>query len=231
MALYPDFQITSEDNCQNYKSNQNILSRPNKMDIIFSFTNFISITKRLKCPYNAVQYNTRMHTSLQWPNRGRTLIKVYTQKKTSHTSPPRASYGEFVYCEDLGENWPYYIPHCTCFPSHPHYFTRISVQQCHSQAVVFYTSCLPISLTHWTLGNMAIIWKTNFQTYTKGKPLQYCPWNCPQMNVTRPYWWLVNIGSGNPYPLPYSTFFNPMLHGSGRGNWHHIQPIIHHLTG
>ena len=33
-----------------------------------------------------------------------------------------------------------------------------------------------------------------------------------------------------PYPLPYSTFFNPMLHGSGRGNWHHIQPIIHHLT-
>ena len=34
-----------------------------------------------------------------------------------------------------------------------------------------------------------------------------------------------------PYPLPYSTFFNPMLHGSGRGNWHHIQPIIHHLTG
>ena len=33
-----------------------------------------------------------------------------------------------------------------------------------------------------------------------------------------------------PYPLPYSTFFNPMLHGFGRGTWNHLQPIIHHLT-
>ena len=27
--------------------------------------------------------------------------------------------------------------------------------------------------------------------------LRYLLWNRPQMNSTRPYWWLVNIGSGN----------------------------------
>ena len=40
-------------------------------------------------------------------------------------------------------------------------------------------------------------------------------WNCPQMNGTRPYWWWVNIGSGNglvlsgtkPLPDPMLTQF------------------------
>ena len=26
---------------------------------------------------------------------------------------------------------------------------------------------------------------------------QYFLWNCPQVNATQPYWWLVSIGSGN----------------------------------
>ena len=27
----------------------------------------------------------------------------------------------------------------------------------------------------------------------------YLLWNCPQMNVAGPYWWQVNIGSGNAF--------------------------------
>ena len=46
--------------------------------------------------------------------------------------------------------------------------------------------------------------------------LRYLLWNCPQKNVTRPYWWYVNIGSGNglvppgnkPLPEPILTQFS-----------------------
>ena len=36
----------------------------------------------------------------------------------------------------------------------------------------------------------------NFQTHIK-KYHEHFLWECPQVNVTRPHWWLVNIGSGN----------------------------------
>ena len=52
--------------------------------------------------------------------------------------------------------------------------------------------------------------------------LRYLLWNCPQMNATRPYWWYVNIGSGNGLvppgnkPLPES-----MLTQIYDAKWHH----------
>ena len=52
--------------------------------------------------------------------------------------------------------------------------------------------------------------------------LRYLWWNCPQMNVTRPYWWWVNIGSGNGLvpsgnkPLP-----EPMLTQIYVAKWRH----------
>ena len=53
----------------------------------------------------------------------------------------------------------------------------------------------------------------NFQANSCDWWLRYLLWNCPQTNVTEPYWWLVNIGSGNglvqsgnkPLPEPMLT--------------------------
>ena len=40
-------------------------------------------------------------------------------------------------------------------------------------------------------------WISDFQANFSDWWLRYLLWNWPQMNVTGPYWWLVNIGSGN----------------------------------
>ena len=48
-------------------------------------------------------------------------------------------------------------------------------------------------LTHWPLGDLNVIFKLIFSGWQLGNFLR----NCPQMNVTGPYWWQVNIGSGN----------------------------------
>ena len=36
-----------------------------------------------------------------------------------------------------------------------------------------------------------------FKLYIKNRYLEHFLWNCPQVNATRPHWWLVNIGSVN----------------------------------
>ena len=35
------------------------------------------------------------------------------------------------------------------------------------------------------------------QIHIKYRYLDHFLWNCPQVNAIRPYWWLVNFGSGN----------------------------------
>ena len=57
-------------------------------------------------------------------------------------------------------------------------------------------------LTHCPLGDANIIWYYNFQTHIKERYLEYSLWNCLQVNATRPYWWLVNISSGNGLVSP-----------------------------
>ena len=56
----------------------------------------------------------------------------------------------------------------------------------------FFSSNLPEDFSGWWLG--------------------YLLWNCPQMNVTtRPYWWQVNIGSGNGWQC-LSKSMPPICH-------------------
>ena len=46
----------------------------------------------------------------------------------------------------------------------------------------------------------------------KNKHLEYFIWNCLQVNVTGPPWWLVNIGSDNGLvPSGIKPLFQPML--------------------
>ena len=65
------------------------------------------------------------------------------------------------------------------------------------------------ALTHWPMGDFNLIFG-NFQANFSEWWLRYLLWNCPQMNVARPYWWEVNIGSDNGLvpsgnkPLPES---------------------------
>ena len=78
-------------------------------------------------------------------------------------------------------------------------------------------------LTHCPLEDM-IIWSgiSNFQTNIKGRYLGHFLWNCPQVKATRPFWWLINIGSGNGLmpsgnkPLP-----EPMLSLMSATIWRH----------
>ena len=65
--------------------------------------------------------------------------------------------------------------------------------------------------THWPLGNLIEFNINNFQDDFSDWWLRYLIWNWPQMNATKPHWWLVNIGSGNGLmssgnkPLPEPT--------------------------
>ena len=56
-----------------------------------------------------------------------------------------------------------------------------------------------VLLTHCPLGdsNEWLHKYCNFQTKLSEWWLRYISWNCHQMNVIGPCWWLVNIGSGN----------------------------------
>ena len=40
-------------------------------------------------------------------------------------------------------------------------------------------------------------WITTFQTHIKDGYLEHFLWNCPEVNGTRPCWWLTKIGSDN----------------------------------
>ena len=48
----------------------------------------------VECRYNAMQYNTIIHTSLQWPRQN--LNPGLHSQKTLHTSPSWASYGVYI---------------------------------------------------------------------------------------------------------------------------------------
>ena len=37
---------------------------------------------------------------------------------------------------------------------------------------------------------------SNNQTHINDRYFEHFQWHCPQVNSTRPHWWLVNIGSG-----------------------------------
>ena len=51
--------------------------------------------------------------------------------------------------------------------------------------------------THWPPGMWLWSWINNFYTDSKDRDLDHFLWNGPQVNVRKPHWWLVNIGSGN----------------------------------
>ena len=53
-------------------------------------------------------------------------------------------------------------------------------------------------LTHWPQRDATVIWNLQFQTPIKDRYLEHFLWYCPQVNATRPHWWVVNTGSGMP---------------------------------
>ena len=54
-----------------------------------------------------------------------------------------------------------------------------------------------LSLTHWSMGDMVINFIIyDLQTHIKDRYLEHFLWNYPDINVTRPHWWVVAIGSG-----------------------------------
>ena len=67
-------------------------------------------------------------------------------------------------------------------------------------------------LIHWTLRDVIEIWDFQVNLFSDWW-LRYLQWNCPHMNANWPYWWYVNIGSGNglllsgrkPLPGPLLT--------------------------
>ena len=76
------------------------------------------------------------------------------------------------------------------------------------------------ALTHWPLGDLNEIW--NFQANFNDWWLRYLLQNCPQMNVTGPYWWQVIIGSGNGLvPTGNKPLPEPMLTQIFVAIWHH----------
>ena len=73
-------------------------------------------------------------------------------------------------------------------------------------------------MTHTCVSKLCHRWKfciNNFQAYFSGWLRRCRLWNCPQMNITEPFWWSVSIGSGNglvpsgnkPLPEPMLTQF------------------------
>ena len=84
--------------------------------------------------------------------------------------------------------------------------------------ILYYIVLMLVFLVYW-VNSLAPsrFWLTfrwsDFQTNFNDWWLSYLPWNYPQMNVTGPFWWLVNIGSGNglvlsgnkPLPEPMLT--------------------------
>ena len=53
-----------------------------------------------------------------------------------------------------------------------------------------------IYLTHWPLGDAAVILKCNFHIHITDRCREYILGNS-HVNVTWPHWWLINTGSGN----------------------------------
>ena len=61
-------------------------------------------------------------------------------------------------------------------------------------------------------GKRTLIKSSNFQTHFSDWTLEYLLWNCPQINVTGPYWWYANNGSGNCLvPFGIKSLPEPML--------------------
>ena len=91
-------------------------------------------------------------------------------------------------------------------------------------------------LTHWPLGDVAVIlinfndnfynWLSNFQTDVKHTHFERFLRNRPQVTATRPYWWLVNIISGNGFvPSGNKPSHEPMLIKFKVYIWHHQGPM------
>ena len=72
--------------------------------------------------------------------------------------------------------------------------------------------------SHWLIDT----WEIRLWSSIRNRYLGYFLWYCPQVNAARPYWWLVNIGSGNGMvpsgskPLP-----EPMLTRIYVNTWRH----------
>ena len=75
-----------------------------------------------------------------------------------------------------------------------------------------------LCLTHWPLGDLNEIFKLILVIVDWGILL----WICSQMNVTGPYWWWVNIGSGNGLvPSANKPLPEPMLTRISVAIWRH----------
>ena len=63
---------------------------------------------------------------------------------------------------------------------------------------------------------------SNFRSNFSDWHLRYLLWNCPQIILTGPYWWKVNIGSGNGLVLPGNKpLHEPMLPQFCVATWSH----------
>ena len=51
--------------------------------------------------------------------------------------------------------------------------------------------------TPYVFHNNFLVSGSNFQSYIRDRYHEHFLWNCSQVNATRSYWWLINIGSGN----------------------------------
>ena len=62
----------------------------------------------------------------------------------------------------------------------------------------------------------ALVNGNNFETHINDRYPRHFPWNYPQVNVTRPRWLSIKIGSGNGFVLVIWDF------ESGRSLWRHF---------
>ena len=93
---------------------------------------------------------------------------------------------------------------------HPCLFIQVEIKN-----IVFIHS-LQVNMCFISLADNSLApgrFQFNFQANFSEWWLRYLLRNCPQMNATKPYWWSVNIGSGNglvpsgnkPLPEPMLT--------------------------
>ena len=79
-------------------------------------------------------------------------------------------------------------------------------------------------LTNWPLRDADVNSISNFQTHIKDRYHEHFLLNCPQVNVTIPHCWLVNIGSSNSFvssgnkPLPERMLTDLCCHMMSRGH-------------
>ena len=77
-------------------------------------------------------------------------------------------------------------------------------------------------ITHWNLGDVAIIMYLWFSYAFSNQSLEYFQLNSPCMNSTEPERWWISIGAGNGLVLSGTNPLNaPILSKINNAKWHH----------